>query len=325
MATVELGPLKEDEARIKNIWMSIDAGQRVLMTPTTKLVGLPPRVFHVGDALEGHAVGQVVESRNPGLPVGTIVVTNRGWREYFTISGKPDGFALRVLESPADPLQSLLHIMSVFGASAFFHVVDGAKPKAGETVWISTAAGTTGSIACQIAKILNCKVIGTAGTDEKVAWLTNELKLDAAFNYRRPDFREAIRSACPDGLDIFIDYAGGTQFEVAIDLMKPHGRIIKVGDTSSYDGGPPTSPKNLFQVVLKRLDILGRSVFDYLQPPSLMANAYAQLGAWVAEGKIKIRETVYQGIENAPQAQIDLFRGKNIGKMLVKLGEREAA
>lgn len=323
MATVDVPAPGEGEVLIKNLWMSIDAGQRTLMADTTELIDLPPKVFHVGDTLEGQAIGQVIASLNPALPVGALVVTNSGWREYLTHRGAPDGFTLRVLEKPATPLQSHLHIHSIYGASAYFHVNYGAQPRAGDTVWISTAAGTTGSIACQIAKIAGCKVIGTSGSDEKVEWLKSELKLDAAFNYKRPDLRDAIKAIAPGGIDIYIDYAGGSQLEAAIDLLKPRGRVIKVGDTSSYDGSPAVGPSNIFQLVLKRLDILGRSIFDYMSQPARIAEAYERLGRWVAEGRIKVHETVYEGIENAPQAQIDLFKGKNIGKMLVKLGEPE--
>lgn len=325
IVTVEVPSPAENEVLIKNLWMSIDAGQRTLMEPLpTDLPDLPVKRFRLGDVLEGQAIGQVVESRNPSLPVGTIVTTNHGWREFFTFAGAPDGFTLRVLENPADPLQSHLHINSIYGATAYFHVTDGAKVKAGETVWISTAAGTTGSIAAQIASISGCRVIGTTSSDEKVAWLKENLQIDAALNYRAEDFREQLRTACPDGIDVFIDFAGGEQLEIAIDFLNPRGRIVKVGDTATYDGSSPVGPRNMFEIILKRLDMLGRSIFDYLTQPSQMATAYARIAKWVAEGRIKVAETVYEGIEMAPQAQIDLFKGKNIGKMLVRLGEREA-
>lgn len=326
MVTVEVPSPGENEVLIKNLWMSIDAGQRTLMTKGESELSnldLPAKWFELGEPMEGQVIGQVIESRSENLPVGTFVVTNGGWREYLVFSGKADGFTLTVLDKPADPLTLHLHVLSLYGASAFFHVTDCAKVQAGETVWISTAAGTVGSISCQIARMSGCRVVGTTSSDEKVDWLLSGLKLDAAFNYRRGDLREAMKAACPDGIDVYIDYAGGKQLEVAIDLMNPHGRIIKVGDTSMYDGGVPTGPSNIFQLVLKRVSILGCSIFDYLAPPSRMATCYKRLGKWVAEGKIRVHETVYEGIENAVQAQIDLFQGKNIGKMLVKLGDPE--
>lgn len=326
MVAVAVPSPAENEVLVKNLWMSIDAGQRTLMAKgETELLNLdlPARWFELGEVMEGQVIGQVIESRNENLPVGTYIITNRGWREYFTFSGKPDGFTLTVLNDPIAPLTSYLHVMSIYGASAYFHVTACAKVQAGETVWISTAAGTTGSMASQIAKMSGCRVVGTTGHDEKVEWLLQHLKLDAAFNYKRSDLQQAMKAACPDGIDVYIDYAGGRQLEVAIDLMNPHGRIIKVGDTSMYDGGVPTGPSNIFQLVLKRVSILGCSIFDYLAPPSRLATCYKRLARWVAEGKIVVHETVYDGIENAVQAQIDLFKGKNLGKMLVKLGDPE--
>ncbi len=323
LVEVELPALADNEILIKNLWMSIDAGQRTLMNATTTLIDLPAKLFQLGEVMEGQAIGQVVESRNPNVAAGSFVINNFGWREYAVYGGAPDGFNLRILDEPATPIQSHLHVHSLYGATAYFHVTDCARVRAGETVWISTAAGTTGSMAAQIAKLSGCKVVGTTGSDEKVAWLETELKLDAAFNYKRADLRDAIRAACPEGIDVYIDYAGGVQLEAAIDLINVHGRIIKVGDTTTYDGGAGQGPANIFQLVLKRVDMLGRSIFDYLSPPSRMERAYRILGQWVADGKIKVNETVYDGIENAVQAQIDLFHGKNLGKMLVKLGEPE--
>ncbi|MFM5923508.1 MAG: NADP-dependent oxidoreductase [Novosphingobium sp.] len=322
MATVDVAAPKDGEVLIKNLWMSIDAGQRTLMgSGDADLADLPPKRFELDEPMEGQVIGQVIESRKDSLPVGTFVVTNFSWREYFTHGGEPDGFTLRILENPQEPLQAYLHIRSIYGATAYFHVLDGAKVKAGETVWVSTAAGITGSIACQIAKMRGAKVIGTTGSDTKVDWLKNELKIDDAFNYNQSGFADQIRQACPEGIDVFLDFAGGDQLEVAIDLMKPRGRIIKIGETSTYDGSEPVGPRNMFQIILKRLDLLGRSIFDYLPQADTMAKAYADIDQWYGEGKLRAEETVYFGIENAVQAQIDLFAGKNLGKMLVKLGD----
>lgn len=321
---VEVPSPGDGEVLVKNLWMSIDAGQRTLMgAGSAKVADLPPRRFGLGEPMEGQAIGQVIESNDARLPVGTFVVTNQAWREYFVFAGTEDGFTLTVLDNPVQPLQAHLHVMSVYGASAYFHMTGDGGPRAGETVWISTAAGTVGSIAAQIARLSGCRVVGTTGSDEKAAWLLDELGLDAAFNYNRPDLREAMKAACPEGIDVFLDSAGGEQLEAAIDLISPHGRIIKIGHTSGYDGGNSPGPGNMFELVLKRVSILSRSVFDYLAPPARLATAYARLGRWYADGKITVHETVYEGIDNAVQAQIDLFAGKNVGKTLVKLGEAE--
>lgn len=320
--TVDVPHPAEREVLVRNLWMSIDAGQRTLMSPgESKVADLPPRRFELGEPLDAQAVGQVVESHDDSLPVGTFVVSNRGWREYFTFSGVPDGFTFSVLKNPVKPLQAHLHVLSLYGASAYFHITDAGRARPGDTVWISTAAGTVGSIACQIARLSGCRVVGTTSSDEKVQWLLDELKLDAAFNYRTSDLRREVRSACPDGVDVYLDSAGGVQLESAIDVMNPHGRIVKIGDTSAYDGGVPVGPRNMFQLVLQRVDILNRSIFDYLTPPDRLATAYSRLGKWYSEGRISVHETVYEGISAAPAAQIDLLAGRNIGKTLVKLGD----
>lgn len=326
MVTVELPSPEDGEVLIKNIYMSIDAGQRTLMNKGERElsnIDLPARWFELNEPMEGQVVGQVIESRNPKLPVGTFVITNAGWREYCLSSGAADGFTLTVLDNPMSPLTLHLHVMSAYGASAFFHVTDCARVQAGETVWVSTAAGTTGSISCQIAKISGTNVIGTTGSDEKVDWLLNELKLDAAFNYKDENLLEKMKAAYPGGIDCYIDYAGGKQLEVALELINPHGRIIKVGDTAMYNTGDTRGPNNMFLMVLKRVNIEGHSIFDYISQPSRMATCFQRLGKWVKEGKIKVEETIYDGLEHAVQAQIDLFAGKNIGKMLVKLGDPE--
>jgi NADPH-dependent curcumin reductase CurA len=326
LVTVDVPAPRENEVLVKNLWMSIDAGQRTLMgTGERDLGDLPPKRFALNEPMEGQAVGQVIESRSPIVPVGTYVVSNCGWREYFTHAATPNRFTFNLITKPVAPLQTYLHLLSIYGASAYFHVTEGAQVKAGETVWISTAAGATGSIACQIAKMSGCRVVGTTGSDEKVKWLLRELKIDAAANYRKENLRAALQAACPDGIDVYLDYAGGEQLELAIDLMNPHGRIVKVGETSTYDGGAARGPNNMFALVLKRVQIRGFSVFDFLEPASWMTVFEKRMSRWIAEGKIKMHETIYEGIENAVQAQIDLFRGKNIGKMLVKLGEEEMA
>ena len=322
LATVDVPAPADDEVLVKNLWMSIDAGQRTLMGGEDRnIMDLPPKRFELGKPMDGQAVGQVIESRKAGFLVGTYVTSNFGWREYFTFGGKPDRFVLNSIPSPVAPLQTYLHVNSVYGAGAYFSLTEAARVKAGETVWISTAAGNSGSIACQIAKISGCRVVGTTGSDAKVAWLRDELTLDAAINYKKVDsLRAAVKAACPDGVDVYLDYVGGEHLEAAIDLMNPHGRIIVIGQTQHYDGGVPIGPKNVFSLVLKRLRVQGFTVFDYLESTH-MAKFEKLMGRWMAEGKITWKETVYEGIENAVQAQIDLFQGKNVGKMLVKLAD----
>lgn len=323
LVKVDVPALKPGQVLVKNVWMSVDAGQRSLMRggETSQIADLPAHRLQLNEPIDGQAIGQIVESLNDELPVGTYVLSNMAWREYFVAGGTTDGFAFSVISDPVDPLQLHLSLLSPFGATAYFHVTEGADVRAGETILISTAAGSVGSLAAQIARIAGCRVIGTAGTDEKVAWLKDELGVDDAVNYHREDLAAELRRVAPEGIDVYLDLAGGKQLEVAIDVLKPRGRIVKIGDTASYDTGVPSTPSNLFEIVLKRLDLLGRSIFDYITKPEEMARAYTCLARWHAEGKIRVFETVYDGIETAAEAQIDLFAGNNIGKVLVRIAD----
>lgn len=324
IAEVEIAPVGENEALIRNLWMSVDAGQRTLMgAGDADIADLPPKRLHLGEALEGQAIGQVVDSTREDLPVGALVISNFGWREYFKFSGKLDAFVLRPVPADGNPPQSHLHVMSLFGAAAYYSLTDVARIKPGETIWVSTAAGAVGSLTCQVAKLGGCRVIGTTSSDAKAAWLRDELGIDVAINYKAGDLKAALKAACPEGIDVFIDFVGGPQLETAIDVLNPKGRIVKIGETSAYDGAAPVGPKNIFSIVLKRLRFEGFTVFDYLGAAHL-ALFQKTMSRWLADGKIVATEAVYDGIENAIQAQLDLFAGKNIGKVLVKLGEPQA-
>jgi hypothetical protein len=165
--------------------------------------------------------------------------------------------------------------------------------------------------------------VGTTSSDEKVAWLQKELKIDAAINYKKGDLRAAMKAACPEGIDVFLDLAGGDQLEAAIDLLNPHGRIVKAGDTAAYDTNVPVGPRNMFLLAAKRLQIKGSTIFQYLEPASWIDTFEKRMTTWVLDGKVKSYQTIYEGLDKAVQAQIDLFQGKNMGKMLLKIGDTE--
>jgi hypothetical protein len=324
LVTVNVRSPGENEVLIKNLWQSIDAGQRQFMGAGDKnFVDLPPKRFELGQPMEGQSLGQVIESRSRHFPVGTYVSHNYGWREYFVRPGKPNRFTLSPIKNPVSPLYEHLNAISLYGAAAYFFLTQSAQVKAGETVWISTAAGSTGSIACQIARISGCRVVGTTSSDEKVAWLQKELKIDAAINYKKGDLRAAMKAVCPEGIDVFLDLAGGDQLEAAIDLLNPHGRIVKAGDTAAYDTNVPVGPRNMFLLAAKRLQIKGSTIFQYLEPASWIDTFEKRMTTWVLDGKVKSYQTIYEGLDKAVQAQIDLFQGKNMGKMLLKIGDTE--
>ena len=205
------------------------------------------------------------------------------------------------------------------GFTAYVGLLDIGKPKAGETVFVSGAAGAVGSAVCQIAKAKGCRVVGSAGSEQKVAWLTDEMGVDAAVNYKTVEnLRRALSEACPDGIDIYFDNVGGDHLQAALWGMNDYGRIIACGSISTYNATEPApGPANLFQVVTKRLMWKGFIVSDH---PDRFPAFAQEMGTWIADGSVQWRETVFEGIESAPQAFIGLFDGGNIGKMLVRLG-----
>lgn len=316
----EIRPPSEGEVLIKNLWLSIEAGQR------THLSSIPDEIddaeIHAaipmprrGEPLPGQAIGQVIESQNPSLPVGTFVVGWLTWSEYLT----SDGSGLLPIDAGVVALQSYLGTMGLWGAFAYFGLLAVAKIEPGETVVVSAAAGSVGSVAVQVAKLHGCRVVGIVGSDEKVDWLVRDLGADAAINYKTAtDLASAVAQACPEGIDVFFDTVAGRVLEIAIDAMKPHGRIVAGGTTSAYDSGEPAGPRNYFWITPKRLSILGCSVIDFLDQ---LGEYREQMSEWLADGRIVNRETIYEGIETAPRAWIELFEGKNLGKMLVRIAE----
>jgi hypothetical protein len=207
------------------------------------------------------------------------------------------------------------------GFTAWWGLFELCTPKEGETVFVSGAAGAVGSAAGQMAKIAGCRVIGSAGSDEKLAWI-RDLGCDAAFDYRGRTVREALAELAPDGIDIYFDNVGGDHLEAAIGALRRNGRVAACGSISRYnDVEAAPGPRNMFMVVTKRLKIQGYIISDHYDR---FPEFFAQAQEWVADGRLRYRETVVEGIENAPQAFAGLFRGDNIGKMLVKVGPDES-
>ncbi len=299
----------EGEALIRNVFISVDPYMRGRMNDTRSYV--PP--FALGEPLSGGAVGQVVESRLPGFAPGDWVLSMLGWREWAVASG-----GLRKLDPSDAPVSSALGVLGTTGFTAYVGLLDIGQPKEGETVFVSGAAGAVGSIVGQIAKLKGCRVVGSAGSDEKVAWLRDELGFDAAFNYKRTDVRAALKEAAPEGIHVYFDNVGGDHLEAALAALHPFGRVAACGMISRYnDGTPVPGPSNMTLVVGKRLRIQGFIVSDHRDR---FAEIAGEIGGWLREGKVRDRETVIEGIENAPAAFMGLFAGDNIGKMLVKVG-----
>jgi NADPH-dependent curcumin reductase CurA len=305
VADVELPDPGEGEVLIRNAYVSVDPYMRGRMNDAKSYV--PP--FQLGEALTGGAVGQVVSSRSPGWEEGTWVVHNLGWREWAL----SDGGSLLPVDPTLAPVSTALGVLGMPGLTAYVGLLDVGRPQEGETVFVSGAAGAVGSVAGQIAKLQGCRVIGSAGTAEKVAWL-RELGFDEAFDYRKTTARDALR----DGIDVYFDNVGGATLEAAIGALRRHGRVVACGAISQYNATEPQpGPRNLFMVVTKRLRLEGFIVFDhYDRYPDFVAD----MAGWVREGKVRYRETVVDGIEEAPAAFVGLLQGDNVGKMLVRVG-----
>jgi NADPH-dependent curcumin reductase CurA len=310
-ATTELPPLGEGDVLVRNLFMSVDPYMRGRMNDTKSYV--PP--FQVGRPLEGGAVGEVLESRADTLQKGDVVQSMRGWRDLFVAPAKD----LRKVDSRVQPLSLHLGVLGMPGLTAWVGLKL-AEAKAGDRVFVSGAAGAVGSIAGQLAKLRGCFVVGSAGSDEKVALLTSEFGFDAAINYKRGDLRKQLTDAAPEGIDVYFDNVGGDHLEAALACMREHGRIAACGSISRYnDEAPAPGPRNMFLIVTRRLTMRGFIVLDHVREAPAFA---AEVGPMVASGKIRVRETVIDGLEHAPQAFLDMLRGGNIGKMIVKIGTR---
>lgn len=310
LAEVTVGAPGENEVLVKNIYMSVDPYMRGRMIDR-KSYSAP---FEVGEVMAGGAVGEVLESRADGFEVGDHVLSMNGWRERFLSAGD----ALRKVDRNLAPLSAYLGVLGMPGLTAYVGLEDIGKPEPGQTVFVSGAAGAVGSAACQIAKAKGCRVVGSAGSKDKVDWLQDEAGVDVALNYRTVDnLRAALLEACPDGIDVYFDNVGGDHLEAALWGMNDYGRIIACGSISTYNATEPQpGPSNLFQMIGKRLLWKGFIVSDHADQFPAFAQA---MGAWIAEGKVVWRETVHEGIEKAPQAFMGLFSGGNMGKMIVRL------
>jgi NADPH-dependent curcumin reductase CurA len=246
---------------------------------------------------------------------GDYVLGAKGWREYYL----SDGADLTKIDPLLAPIQTYLGALGMPGMTAYVGLLPLGQPKAGETVFVSAASGAVGAMVCQIAKIKGCRVVGSAGSREKVEWLIDEAKIDVAFNYKEAsDLVAVVGQHCPKGIDVYYENVGGRHLEAALEHMNIYGRIIMCGMIAQYNATKQEpGPANLFYVTTKRLMIRGFIVSDHLdRRPQFLKD----MSQWIAEGRIRWKETVVAGIENAPKAFLALFKGENFGKMLVKIG-----
>ncbi|HXG90712.1 MAG TPA: NADP-dependent oxidoreductase [Vicinamibacterales bacterium] len=307
VAQVELVAPGPGDVLVRNHFMSVDPYMRGRMNDVKSYV--PP--FQVGAALEGGAVGEVIESRAEGFKPGDMVLSMRGWRDLFVAPASE----LRVVDKTTQPLSAYLGVLGVTGLTAWVGLKL-AEVKAGDRVFVSAAAGAVGSVAGQLAKQRGCFVVGSAGADQKVAMLTGDLGFDAGFNYHAGVRQELMRAA-PDGIDVYFDNVGGDHLEAAMSCMRDHGRIAACGSISKYnDEAPSPGPRNMFLIVTRRLTVRGFIVTDWRHETK---HFLAEVAPLVASGALRAPETVVEGLANAPQAFLDLLRGGNVGKMIVKV------
>jgi NADPH-dependent curcumin reductase CurA len=294
---------------VRNLFMSVDPYMRKRMDAGKSYV--PP--WEVGAALDGGAIGEVVESRAPGIVPGQRVVSWLGWRDAFVA----DASTVTVVDPGVSPVTAYLGVLGGTGLTAWvgLNLVD---VKAGDRVFVSGAAGAVGHLAGQLAKLRGAWVVGSAGSPEKVRLLVDTLGFDAAFNYKDGDVRGQLAAAAPDGIEVYFDNVGGDHLEAAMTALHDHGRIAACGSIATYnDATPSPGPRNMFQIVAKRLTIRGFIVVDsFGQMPAYRAEA----SAYLQDGRLKALETVVEStLERAPQMFMDMLRGTNTGKMVVAL------
>jgi NADPH-dependent curcumin reductase CurA len=296
----------DGEVLVRNLWLSLDPYMRGRMSDAKSYA----KGVDIGEVMVGQTIGEVVESRHPSLKMGDMVLTQLGWQLYGTTRE-----ATKVDKSRA-PLSYYLGLIGMPGMTAYFGLKEIGQPKTGETVVVSAASGAVGSVVGQLAKLWGCRAVGIAGGREKCDYVKNELGFDACLDYKAGALREPMKEACPKGIDVYFDNVGGEIFDLALTRMNLFGRIVVCGTISDYNSTEPYRVKNMRAVLVNRLRLQGMIVYDW---KDRYGEALKALGGYFAEGKLKYRESIVQGLENAPRGLIDLLNGKNFGKQLVKL------
>lgn len=303
---VDVPTIGPDQVLVEVTWLSIDPTIRAWMAMDTYLPAI-----EIGAEIRSGGLGTVIESNLASHPVGSTVFGMVGWQQYAVLGADaiivPDG---------VEP-EAALSVFGITGLTAYFGLLDVGRPSEGDTVLVSGAAGATGSIVGQIARIKGCRVVGVAGSEEKCAWLTDELGFDAAINYRTDDMPTAIRRHCPKGVDLVFDNVGGDFLEAAIDNLALRGRIVLCGAISQYnDETPRPGPHNLTTLIVQRGRMEGFIILDYMHRA---AEATLELAGWVLGGEMTYAVDVVDGLDNAPAALDRLFTGANTGKVMVRL------
>jgi len=315
MRTIEVGAPGPGEVLVRNRWMSVDPYMRPRMIGMEDSY-IPP--FNLGEAMDGTAVGEVIESADPAFEPGDLVLSIMGWREAFVV---PAGQLEKICCPSGIGEQAYLGVLGMPGLTAYSGLLQLGQPTPGETVFVSGAAGAVGSYVCQIAKIKDLKVVASVGSDEKCAWVLDH-GADHAINYKAvPSLLEAVRTAAPQGIDIYFDNVGAEHLEVALATANQFARFVECGMIATYnDVGRRPGPYNIMNIVLKSIRMEGFINSTLAErTPGLKEAFLRDMPQWIFEGRIKWEETVVDGIENALDGFLQLFTGGNMGKMLVKI------
>ncbi len=304
----EMPSLEDGQVLVKNHWLSLDPYMRGRMNDTKSYAAK----VEIGDVMIGGTAGEIIESRHSKFAVGDKVVTMLGWQSY----GIDDGRGLRKVDASRVPLAAYLGVVGMPGVTAHFGLHEIGAPKAGETVVVSAAAGAVGSVVGQLAKIRGCRAVGIAGGRSKCDYVVEELGLDACVDYKSSDFRDALRAATHDGIDVYFDNVGGPVLDAVLGRLNAFARIPLCGLVSQYNATEPYAVKNFGALLVNRAKLQGFIVSEHMDR---WPAALAELAACVTEGKIRYKETIADGIEQAPRAFIGMLKGENVGKQLVKL------
>jgi NADPH:quinone reductase len=300
------------EVLVQALYLSVDPNMRGRLNGTSSY----GKNVHVGEVILGEVVGRVIESNDPRYAPDDIVEGMLGWQEYAVAPAK----SLRKIDATGLPITTALYVLGVPGLTAYFGLLEVCKPQPGETVVVSGAAGAVGSLVGQIAKIKRCRAIGIAGSQEKVDFVTGELGFDGAFNYRdASDYLAKLKELAPNGIDVYFDNVGGRITDEVMRHLSNRARVAVCGQISQYNSvEPELGPRWLSQLVVKQAKVEGFLVTQFADRYDA---ALRQLAAWLRENKLRYREDIMNGIENAPRAFIGMLEGKNIGKELVKVSD----
>jgi NADPH-dependent curcumin reductase len=302
-----------DEVLVRNLILSLDPAMRGWMTDRKSY--MPP--VPLDGPMRGATISKVVASNDPDFQPGDLVRALGGWQDYAVV--RKEDRLMKVPDGLPIPLTTHLSVLGITGLTAYFGLLEVGLPKEGETVVVSTAAGAVGSIVAQIAKIKGCRVVGLTGSDDKCAWIKDELGCDVAINYKSGNVEEALQAACPKGIDVYFDNVGGEILNACLGLINYEGRVVLCGAIAQYNAiEMPPGPSNYLNLLTRSARMEGFIVTKFLDRAM---EAGMQLGQWLMEGKLKYREDIVDGLENAPNAIQRLFDGSNQGKLIVRIAD----